>query len=576
METAIKRWETTLKDGENVHPAILGLSATLKGHLDRVRPVLEVPATKEQCLEAAQKLQHDSVDLLDQLSGERSSVQTLVEQYLYRIQEQAAKDTTDLATYEEGPEKEELKGCLKSAGRAVEDLKEVLSQFKEQWDHIAVALPQSLLQDLVHDQERELQLWFYETFLGEHLEQVQVRTTPNKGVTLDESRDNTNDTHIPPEIISLIFTHSPLEDCVVLRQLNSKWLSSFQQSSHLWKHKLRLRNPWIVPGGDLLTWQDCVLVFVSRLHRWTVTENMDAIPLEGITPTATHAVAWDLPYGERLPSDFSTMLGSGSGCAANVCEHFHLSSGENQFRMNPWTLEAQRVTPSYRFTEEHDEEKTVIEHDGMKMTLPLLDGHTGGRVLVDGKFVRVKFSDGRTWVLPQEKPHYEHGTAFLNFDTCYEAGPLFVSREIEEYSIVDFESKELIKYATTDEGYPTACYNGIVWWCMIENVMIPTMLDLENENLYYCKDKMITGFDATGCAQGSGDSSQFLAVKTCTGLNVYDLANGGVSTITRPCGWPAHVRFYPGWRNGKFEVWCMGENDMRRTRFRVIEEHDGW
>lgn len=65
------------------------------------------------------------------------------------------------------------------------------------------------------------------------------------------------------EIAALVFAACDLETCVVLRQVSSFWYCLFQETNL--GPKMYESCPWMFPGGDILTWQDCVLVFAARM-----------------------------------------------------------------------------------------------------------------------------------------------------------------------------------------------------------------------------------------------------------------------------------------------------------------------
>ena len=132
---------------------------------------------------------------------------------------------------------------------------------------------QSNLIRLVGKQDSETKAWFFKNnrYLAKcaaHVTRSHGSTPPRPIVFLQTPNLSIkrSDSGLPFELMTFVYSYSDLETCTNLREVSSGWFSAFRQLEPLLKEKMQKRNPWITPGdGDLITWADCVLVFVARL-----------------------------------------------------------------------------------------------------------------------------------------------------------------------------------------------------------------------------------------------------------------------------------------------------------------------
>ncbi|KAG5358632.1 hypothetical protein CJU89_5269 [Yarrowia sp. B02] len=123
-------------------------------------------------------------------------------------------------------------------------------------------------------------------------------------------RPGTANKDLPPEIQTMIYSHSDLESCVNLRQVSRSWYSSFKGSEEFFENKVKERFPWMYPEDEMNTWALCALVFVCRLHskKWQSTNDMTKIANATRTLNPLREIAAvELECGEKLPKDFEPL-----------------------------------------------------------------------------------------------------------------------------------------------------------------------------------------------------------------------------------------------------------------------------
>lgn len=587
VETA---WEHHLSTNASLLAKFESFSQDIRDTMEDVKPKLPIPASKQQCLMKVKEV----LAGFDRNSESRRFVKSWLVQALQGqydlISDFGAKCNLDLvfkAEYEVSVQIAHIGGdTIKHKHQLSAKIREIT----ELCDETVAVYEQSCLQDMIEGQEDDFKQWFDEEVLGWYGEHVNMVRHRNAGVQLDPTVVS-GPPHLPLEIISLVFSFSDLETCVALREVSSQWYSVFYHIQGLWKSKMKQRNPWMAPEGDLQTWQDVVLVFVKRLQNgvWKKSKNLDTVELKGNDTPPEIVVGKELKFGEKLPSSFVSLTDS-SACQARVCEHVHVVSSDNrEFLMDPWTGESRAYPDEFEVVSRGSED-TIIRVKNMEITVPtLLFAQNPFSVRFYRSTVLCDIQDGATLlVMPRENPHHVNGFTFRHPFSKFEIGDVFVvEANAGDYYLVDFADKRLTRYHLAALcGFPVAFYHGLIWLQhSYKECLVPTFLDLQSpEQLYYRPDRAIVGtsFKNERCVQGSNQrhSDRFLvgtSTSTSTaksGLDLVDLVEGTVTRVRPHLAHPDFAEVFVGFNRGKFQARYMQAGVGIRTRERILSEND--
>lgn len=518
----------------------------------------------------------------------------------------------------DGPEHARNSNSLDSIQAEIKQVKSLRQKHEAEVKARKKVLLQSGLIRLVENQDDETKLWFFKTHLAKYGAHVTSRhwgtprpvaslQNPSLHVTNETSSTaapKRTDSGLPSELMTLVYSFCDLETCVALREVNSGWFSAFKQLEPMLKKKLEKRNPWITPGdGDLITWTDCVLVFVGRLRnpKWEKVDLHTELEMN-LDPVERKAVAAsELKFGELLPSNFKSLVGDG-GCESGECRHFHASTSafeeDVDFKRNMWT--GKTVNSKTAFKERpdlSDDTKTVVQYYDDVITFPsciskedLFDeeGEGGPYISLFPSYISANIGD-HLWVFPRDRPHYHHVTVFCEFLCVYREmqGLLFakdyhrdLDNEDGDMYLLHVESKRLLalpwiarredKMDTTP--VPAASYNGLLWWKHRVRFLVPTFVDLnEPHKTFYRRDRIIEGVSKGVHTQGerSRDLGRYTVGRSDVEsmVEVVDLETRTVTTVYSPHYWTDHVlqRMYLGFVEGQFQARCMHPNAVDGT-----------
>ncbi|KAG5373229.1 hypothetical protein CJU90_0915 [Yarrowia sp. C11] len=390
---------------------------------------------------------------------------------------------------------------------------------------------------------------------------------------------------LPSEVAHMIFSFCDLESCVALRNANSFWFRQYSQAEHILKPALRKRAPWLQPEGDMKTWADCVLVFVSRLtskkcrrvenvFKKTSSPKQTNFP----SPKPTKAVLSLQFLFDTMPADFEGFDDHREFCCSAACDRLHLHNIKKGAIMNPWTKDIERFTPR-KMDFSSAENETVIGFQDFEITLPgvfrkadmLPNGSFLGLppIVVLNDLVVVSTAKGQ-FVLPRENPHYKNPDT-LRFPTppgymhTVQFGDVFANLSQHGLWIYDPHVKKLVQVdniSGTNTLFPIDIHAGLVWYLHDERFLVPTFTDTKTPDALYChEDKVIT---LPTCVDRDrirkcrrSENKHFLTMPGYRGsIRMVDLDSGVVTEVVPSEG---HVsqgkpKIFLGWVDGQFQA----------------------
>ncbi|KAG5366033.1 hypothetical protein CJU89_0443 [Yarrowia sp. B02] len=307
-------------------------------------PTLPTQATRRQCREAFDALERYIQLIGPQVHAAYPDMEPPASAFVRSARQVEAVLESQLKDEKNTEATKLIKERLAETRIHMSDIPEALDKFLNHRNGEFSRIHQSLLHQLVANQDSETRQWFFEQHLHHFSKHMPIADkTARPELHVEQKKGNRTDRHLPLEIISLIYASADLETCVALRQVSSVWYSTFQALDTILAPKMRARNPWIEPGdADLSTWRDCVLVFVGRLKsgKWVAIDNIHkAKPVPGeLADVNKVVVGFNIGQDEKLPANFTSMMGD-LHCKYKPCEHLHFSVGGQDYIRNPWTLE---------------------------------------------------------------------------------------------------------------------------------------------------------------------------------------------------------------------------------------------
>lgn len=468
------------------------MESSLSDALKQVRPLLPVPASREECLEGIEVLKkcfHKTIPIAKEVLIRD------VKAYLQKV--------VDLrAMY--GTSRREKVAYL----RRIQKSTVAWAPVGYKYLYIScMAILQGAIHDMMEGQDEELRLWLLEeeNEFSKHLH----RGGQWKPEVHIEDRSRASGLVLPPEITSLIYAHSDLMSCVKLRQVSAHFYNVFQVCESLMEKKIRQRHHWLKPEGELKTWGDCVLVLANRMadKRWKTAENLEKMKIKARgDDLATKLVVPKLQHGETLPEGFESVNSHYKGCKGG-CDSAHFSYGDDHSVLDLRTLTLSNASFEQHEIVSSNKTGTVIKYGGLEITLPSrikrADVHreqysfSRDTVRLGRYFVIVKTKKG-FFVFPRDKElHFEHAHLVQSERHPIEVGKLLaVSVSIVEdnddacYRFHDFEAGTSFDYAPQSPSKPVAVYEGVLWWYVFDKGLVPTFIDMESpEKIYYRRDR---------------------------------------------------------------------------------------
>ncbi|KAG5359154.1 hypothetical protein CJU90_3889 [Yarrowia sp. C11] len=431
-----------------------------------------------------------------------------------------------------------------------------------------------------------------------HLDRKPLRSRAKVGFKEDSKR-------IPYEVAFSIFSFCDLESCVALRNTNSFWFRMYSQAENILKPALQKRAPWLKPEGDVKTWADCVLVFVSRLTSDKCRRVDNGFVKKSNIPSAkpTKAVLSLQLLSDTMPAAFEGFDDHREFCCSAACDRLHLHNVKQGALMNPWTKEIESFTPRTmgftRQTNNKDEEETVISFQNVEITLPGVVKETDLRpngsflrlppIVVTSELVIVTTATDQ-FVLPRETPHYNNPDT-LKFSTppeyrsTIQFGDVFANISKHGLWIYDPHVKELVQVDNTSGTkhlFPIDMHAGLVWYIYNERCLVPTFTDKKTPDALYChEDKIIslpTHVDVRAIRRCRRfENSHFLTIPGSRGsIYMVDLDSGVVTEVIPSEGhdFEGKAKIFLGWVDGKFQALDI----CTETVLKYMESHwkDGY
>lgn len=450
---------------------------------------------------------------------------------------------------------------------------------------------QAVMHGLVEGQSDDIREWFFNDclFTTSHLDlkesskpAVEVQTRSNGG--------------FPPEIAALVFSHLDLQSCVALREASTSWFAIFQGSEHVLRDKLRQRNPWMRPEGDMTSWADCVLVFVKRLASWTGVTSLDQIKVKSnpIKPKI-NVRAVDLKHKEQLPEGFVDLENHSHDCSS-YCGRLHLTHDMVKDEcatvpLNPeyppeqceWIrktcdmskalldphAQSLRFEPLEKMTLVAQEDDALVYRAyGVEMTLPRHVRNNKMTVRFFNNHVVLR-TNNSTFIFPRGKNtlHYKNAVELrFRFEEDKEVGPVYVGchTEARQHTLMDPFRPGFVPFGAK---LPLAFYNGLIWYANNRDI-IPTFMDLQTGKFYYKQEAVIT--TGTGNPHSSPTDwrgSQVPKAPIChpvlqdgsSGLTILDLRTGQQTFVENPDYDAGSVSdnfssWFPGYVGDKFHI----------------------
>lgn len=568
--------------------------------------ILEPTTSREEIEKAAEKVMSKYYHVTWKLRRAKDTLNTKIDTQIELLTRMFRVMERHVVLLEGGPEYSRNYNSLNTMQTEIKQVTSLRQKHEAEVKPRKKVLLQSGLIRLVEKQDDETKLWFFKTHLAKYGAHVTSRhwgtprpvaflKNPSLHVTKSTGKPTKalkrTDSRLPSEMMTLVYSFCDLEACVTLREVNSGWFSAFKQLEPLFKKMLEKRNPWITPGdGDLITWTDCVLVFVGRLRnpKWEKVDWHRELAMT-LNPVERKAVvASELKFGELLPSNFKSLVGEG-GCVSRECRHFHASTSDIEFKKNMWT--GKTVDSETAFKERpdlSDDTKTVFQYYDDVITFPsimskedLFDEERGPYISLFPSYISANIGH-QLWVFPRDKPHYHHVTVYEKFLCVHtEIQGMLLAKEYYQNSdseegemyLLHVESKQLLPLSwvarredwmdTDFEPVPAASYNGLLWW-RYGIFLVPTFVDLnEPHKTYYRRDRIIMGVSKGVHTQGerSRDLGRYTVGRSDVDsmVEVVDLETRTITTVYSPQYWTQHVmqRMYLGFVEGQFQARCM-------------------
>lgn len=470
------------------------------------------------------------------------------------------------------------KYLVKRHGQICKDLKKTRQQLLEKSRPCDDLLLQMYLQDLMKGQPIETTM----RLLAEFNPNVGLMSRSEERPVFVVSRDTVRSASIasiasnsgkclPIEISTLVYSHCDAESAVALRLTSLNWYLAYQTCDHVLKPIIQSRNPFIFPEGQLKSWGDCLLVFVSRLpcrankkrniskrDKWVAVSSFSKIPRFGnsdVTPTTKQVLALELKPGEKINSAFEL-----------------IDNHNGDLLFDARTRESQEQ--QYKVLVDSNKEK-IIDYYGNKISLS--PGTDISRFVMFRHHLHVygHRGSGLRFALHDKHPLH-HRKALYVFSEWTEIGRFsFWSNEsLGRVSwLYNHNDKLNNKYGPT-ETYglsPIAAYNGVVW--MTDNhaqKLVPTLIDLDRPKaVYYRRDWLMS------LNKGSPQQCQngrFVKIHESEHLELLDLEKRAVYRVEKPKCEASQLSeggvFVPGFVGDNFQALYMGSDAVNRYRER--------
>ncbi|KAG5355324.1 hypothetical protein CJU90_4363 [Yarrowia sp. C11] len=545
-------------------------------------PQLPVPASKEQCVAAADEFKKSWTEIWARHEAEKDRLEAWFHDAIKFHEQLVSKVSRD-----KDPER-----ALILTG-----LKYIWSMRADTWR----TLVQECLLSMVKLQNEELKSWFWKEVVGTYRREVTIVESTRPDTNFGDTGARSS-LQAPVEVMQLVFESADLETCVALRRVSKAWYSCFSNIEKTLKSKLQNRNPWMKPGDvDLQTWADCALVFVSRKldPKW---EAHQALPkswaiLHGedyyFRSLPKPVVGMEMGLGETLPNDF---------CAVSE-EQCRLVYDELQGFWDPWTGSWNDESP-YKVVRS-DDKGTVVRCKDSEVTLhpsispETLEPHKGVPNHPDADEVWFWTKAGDVLIFPPDNPqslrHFKLkkpiSDSFCRIgDLCCFSQPVPPQLSFTcPYLLSGWVGPRAEQYRAIRMHYtPIASYNGLVW-CIFGRALVPCFVDLENgetpfhyrfdRRIFYppnvrdlTRDPKRTHRPMTIQGDKSKGLSQFVIFDHSAILTVVDLVSGRTTEVqSSPLNSHPDHKFFIGFQQGEFQVRWIHQKNVKLVRDNIVQ-----
>ncbi|KAG5355687.1 hypothetical protein CJU89_5392 [Yarrowia sp. B02] len=538
---------------------------------------LPVPATKEQCKAVLDELSQEHARISKNWIKQREDIVRKLKEHQASVARVIAcfVDIRELVGHTEFLA-EYLHKLVFLHTSTAKKLADRELGYREKMDSL---LLQSQMHDLLAGQEKSLikQVWQEFNNSSEHLDRKDNR--PEVDVA------NKGGVNLPFEIATLVYSHCDLESCVSLREASSYWYHAYAHAEHALKPALLKRFPWFKPEGEMQTWGDCVLVYISRLasKKWKNIKGWDDITIP--PPKRVKLVtALEFKHGENLPKSYEGFDDHREYDCSFSCDTLHVENLPQSALLDPWTQNTQLENPSKIKVVSEGEDGLVITFMGIEITLPSfvrredLPKNTTfcdrAPIFVNSDIIMIE-TPNMHFVFPRDKPHFAHASLYPpHADAVSRVGNIFVTRyEWGTYGLHDPHGKQLVKYGNAifskNNALPEENYNGLVWWFLGDKHLVPTFLDLDNPDKVYCREDLIITLPDKApdglhqCLRP--ENSRYLTDRTeYGGIRMVDLDQGVVTDVEKAGeAIRDESRVFLGYENGKFLARFMSAATVR-------------
>lgn len=535
--------------------------------LQAARPLLAPGTSKEECLEAAQKL----IEHGNQLSQQQARVRQIWDARLDIFHTRRMELYVFLTRLQKSRRRleEEMRDAIGEILYHVENYALIRSLTNKPNDDIMVQGEIQKMMENQGDEEKHFVLLQKNPFLA-HLDRP--KTSPCPGTVNGKRSTPIGCRYIPAELACIIMRHCDLESSVNLRQVSSVFYQSYFHCENELREKIARRYPWFHREEDIFTWAECVLVYVKRMSgrkkKWSVTDDIGKLTAKRkLTPVRTLLAKrvksiddWVPQYApfeiDKEMQEFWTAAVSVNGAGETVIK---VEGFDKEIVLPPGT--------------DFDTHATYMPH-------VVLLRHT----------MVVRHNQSKMWVFLQSDPHYKrainthtfHHDAFelpMVFGVVKDRPYVNDKEQRDLYNFLDLRTGQLREFAPPTLARPVASYNGLMWWLVKDVYLIPTFVDLANPgNIYYRKDKIITlekdKYRCTffyQCNRGVHGSSRFLISQTRRGVLFIDLAKSTVTEVLNytkdvyldPQEYNDRVEMMPGFVNEKLDLRFVENGDLR-------------
>lgn len=568
LQQADEKYQRIVSEEKELEPTCQKLLHHFLTELEKARPLLPCPATRQECLQAKndfteryQSLQKELKEPREQLFDHFNRRLSLVKEHeplkspyscYYRLRKHFFEERR--ALFSRNTHLKNKYGAKDKKSR--EKRERLVDGACGLRDNLSYQLALHKMMEGQSDELKELVLFETGDFAS-HLKKQSGKPTVTLGKSVGIDSQSLS---LPMEIASMIFAKCSLESCVALQEVNRSFYAAFNLCDYTMHDHMTRCYPWMGPEeaeeAGIRSWADCVLVLAKRLScgNWE-TDSRFYSPLAKEKPEPTlvqDLIAVELTEGHNMPDNFRLI------------------------ETSPKPVE--RIKHEV-ITSESNDKQLVVMAGGVKITLP---GHVTLRddypVTINKRFVAISTTTDTYHVRRREPDinsvHVESGCCSTSendrhqiFELGYAHGYIiFEERDRGRYyRFYNDKLRRLHSYGSSGSNDPIAYYNGIYWWLVEGKYLLPTFFCLGYGNFWieehhFRKDHkmMVLGEkkeagDFHQC-DGKHGNNRFVTFTSSKGLSVVDLATSTITEVQTIEGEKdaSKVEFYLGYTGAVF------------------------